>query len=200
MNMTDREKRWFDNVKKAFHDSDNLVQQGSSEERCDRCLKEMIVAVDTARRLTASLNGKDGKANNKEKFIEFLGFPCDKERQEMNLRDVDSGEVRGYTLGEAIYAIRCVMVHENENLNVAENVDHHILLDWSRRSSRNLGVLRADGVFVANGFCIWEILREKLASFITGIDAMIDFQTKGTFSITCCPELGSIQPDRTPRD
>ena len=69
LNMTDVERRWLDNIKKAFHESDQALQSGRHE---DRCLEELFKAIDTAKTLRRSLRGEDtsGK-DNKKRFIEF---------------------------------------------------------------------------------------------------------------------------------
>jgi len=130
MSMTDRERRWLDNIKKAFHESDQALHKPE-----DRCLQELLKAIDTAKTLRMSLRGEDiPRQHNKARFIEFLGLEIPAARAggpQFELLDPRSGSSRKSTLGEIIYEIRCMMLHENENLNVEENVDHHILLDWS---------------------------------------------------------------------
>jgi hypothetical protein len=87
------------------------------------------------------------------------------------------------------------MIHENENLNVEENTDYHILLDWSVRNPYYSGRIE-DGKFVCNGFFLWNRLRQVLAKFITGIEATISFAQTGSCSMSIEPELGSIRPER----
>jgi hypothetical protein len=195
LSMTDQEKRWFDNVKKAFYDSDVAMQSGIAE---DKCLEELFKGIDTAKTLRRSLRGEDvSSRDNKKRFIEFLAltvpaFRPDMRKIELRLRN--TGELRPYTLGEIVYAIRC-MVHENENLNAKEDVDYHILLDWSARNPQFFAELK-DGQYVINGFFQWERLRQMLSTFITIIQSKIDFAEKGTFSISISPDIGSIKPQR----
>lgn len=88
---------------------------------------------------------------------------------------------------------------ENENLDLAEDVDYHILLDWSHPNPQFAVTIR-DGIFVCNGYFIWNRLREVVAKFITGIGSFIAFANNAaSFSVSCRPELGSIAPDRRPR-
>src|SRR5271157_3196283 len=54
--MTGQEKRWLDNVRKDFHESDTVLQAGTPQ---DRCLEELFKAVDTAKTLRRSLRGED---------------------------------------------------------------------------------------------------------------------------------------------
>lgn len=195
--MNDREKRWFDNVKKAFNESDRALQSGSPE---DECLAELFKAIDTAKTLQRSLRGEDDShSQNKKRFIDFLGLEIPMARPgesewELTLK---SGEMKKYHFGEIVYAIRC-MVHENENLNVAEDVDYHILLDWSQ-THPHIFANQINGTFVCNGYFLWNRLRQVMAKFITGIDGMISFATTGSFSISIEPDLGAIAPERKPR-
>ena len=109
----------------------------------------------------------------------------------------ENDEPRKYNFGEIVYAIRC-MVHENENLNVAEDVDYHILLDWSQPYPY-VFAKTVDGKFICNGYFLWNRLRQVLAKFITGIDGMISFARSGSFSITIHPDMGAIAPERKQR-
>ncbi|NOY42474.1 MAG: hypothetical protein GXP26_11635 [Planctomycetes bacterium] len=195
--MTDREKRWLDNVKKAFQQSDLALQSGTPE---DECLAELFKAIDTAKTLRRSLRGEDAShSQNKKRFIEFLGLeiPMARPGESEWTLVLKDGSTKSYHFGEIVYDIRC-MVHENENLNVAEDVDHHILLDWSQPHPQ-IFANQINGTFVCNGYFLWNRLRQVLAKFITGIDGSISFATNGSFSITIEPEMGSIAPERKPR-
>jgi len=197
--MTDQERRWFDNVKKAFYESDHALKSGTPE---DRCIEELFKAVDTAKTLRRSLRGDDtSHRDNKKRFIEFLGLEIPMARpggSEFELRETESGQLRKFTFGEIVYAIRC-KIHENENLNVAEGVDYHVLLDWSIPQPAVFAHV-LDGQFVCNGYFLWNRLREVLSKFITCLDAMIAIANDAsTFSITIRPEIGSVIPDKKRR-
>jgi len=197
--MTYRERRWLDNVKKAFYESDRALQSGHPE---DRCLEELFKAVDTAKTLRRSLRGEDvSHHDNRKRFIEFLGLEIPSARPDghaVELLKRETGKLRKFTLGEIIYEIRC-MVHENENLNVDEDVDYHILLDWSKRHPDYFAVMR-NGTYVCNGYFIWNRLREILSKFVTGIDGMIAIASNASsISVTIRPEIGSITPERKRR-
>jgi hypothetical protein len=195
--MNDREQRWFDNMKKAFHHSDQALQSGSPE---DECLAELFKAIDIAKTLRRSLRGEDvSHHQNKQRFIDFLGLEIPMARPgesewELTLK---TGGTKKYHFGEIVYDIRC-MIHENENLNAAEDVDYHILLDWSQPHPY-IFANQINGTFVCNGYFLWNRLRQVMAKFITGIDGMISFATNRSFSITIEPEMGSITPERRPR-
>lgn len=197
--MTDKERRWLDNVKKAFFESDLALKNDTPE---DRCLEELLKAIDTTKTLRRSLRGEDCSARkNKKRFVEFLGLEIPAARPgglELELFDRETGQLRKFTFGEIVYAIRC-MIHENENLNAAEAIDYHVLLDWSVRSPAAFAEVR-NGTFVCNGYFLWNRLREVLAKFITGIEAMIAFaKDPSFFSMTCQPDIGSIRPLRKKR-
>lgn len=198
-NMSKQEQRWFDNVKKAFHRSDQSMESGQPE---DECLAELFKAVDTAKKLRRSLRGENtSNSNNRKQFIEFLGLeiPSAQPGQpELELYDKRTGELRKLTLGEIIYEIRC-MIHENENLNIEEDIDYHILLDWSHRNPIYPAYV-SNKIFVFNGFFIWNRLREVIAKFITVIDAYNAMANNENGCITINPELGSIKPTRRQRE
>ena len=109
----------------------------------------------------------------------------------------NTGKLEWLKFGEVVYAIRC-MIHENENLNAAEQVDHHILIDWTDRN-RQYFFRRENDRLICNGFTLWNRLREILSLFITGIEGEICFSQRESFSITTRPEVGSIRPLRRPR-
>jgi hypothetical protein len=197
-NMSAREKRWLDNIKKAFHESDRAFQGGTPE---DRCLEELFKAIDTAKTLRRSLRGEGTSGrHNKQRFIEFLGLeiPAAGPHGAKNVwKKGGSDEQVQLSLGEIIYDIRC-MIHENENLSYAEDVDYHILIDWSDPTARHPGEVK-DGKFICNGFFLWNRLRQVLSKFITGIEAAISWVQQGRFSMTISPKPGSIRPSRTKR-
>jgi hypothetical protein len=146
--------------------------------------------------LKRSLRGEDtSHYNNRDRFIEFLGLeiPCARPGSSgFKLRDTESGTLREYTLGEIIYDIRC-MIHENENLNAAEDVDYYILLDWSVRNPIYFAEV-VNGRLLCNGFFLWNRLREVLSKFITGVESMISLAKQQSFCITIRPEIGAIRP------
>jgi len=195
LNMTEQEKRWLDNIKKAFYVSDLALTSGTPE---DVTLEALFKAIDTAKTLRRSLRGEDTSFHeNKKRFIEFLGLeiPCASAgTPHFHLRKRGTGNLRGFTFGELVYAIRC-MIHENENLNAAEGIDYHILVDWSVRNTLTLGNL-VNEQFVINGWFLANRLREVLAKFITGVEGTVAFAEHRSCSISCRPPIGSIVSDR----
>jgi hypothetical protein len=202
LTMSEQELRWFDNVKKAFYESDRAYIEGRAH---DHCFPEFCKAIDTAKTLRRSLCGEDmSPRDNKKRFVEFLNFELPSPESgglQVHLVDARSGSSVTYSFAELVYDIRC-MVHENENLNAAEAPNYHILLDWSQPHGYRFGSI-VDGRLTCNGHMVWGRLREILAKFITGIDEMIAHarmvagDQEGSFSITIAPPLGSVRPGRT---
>lgn len=199
--MSEQELRWFDNVKKAFYESDFAYKEGRA---ADRCMPELCNAVDAAKTLRRSLLAEDVSPKyNKKRFLEFLNFELpspDKGGFQVNLIDSRTGKPVSYSFAELVYDIRC-MIHEYENLNAAEGPKYHILLDWSQPHAYYFGSI-ADGRLTCNGHMVWWRLRQIMAKFITGLDATIKHaklvagDLEGSISITIEPPLGSIRPER----
>ena len=195
LSMTDREKRWLNNVKKAIYQCDIALQSGENVR--DRCFPELCNAVDTAKTLHRSLRDmKCSTKDNKKRFIDFLGGvdPAEGGYQSGALKDARTGREVTYTFAGVVYAIRC-MIHENENLNASEQPDYHILLDWDE--SPRSGVFAkqyADERVVLNAGIVLNLLRQRLAKFVTSIDTMIAFHESGAFNVTIEPPLASIKP------
>lgn len=192
--LTPSEERLLDNVKKAFHDSDNYHTEG----RVEDSMEPMCRAIDAAKTLRRSLRGEDtGPNENAKRFKEFLALEIPAAQPDVfqvELIDARTGNTRMYSLADLVYAIRC-KTHENENLNKAENPDYHILLDWSTPGPYG-GVIK-DGRITLNGHFIWGRLREVMSKFITVIDAMIGVaRGDDHISMTIQPPLGSVRPTR----
>lgn len=202
LKMSEQELRWFDNVKKAFYESDRAYTEGRAH---DICMPELCKAIDTAKTLLRSLRGENASSrdDNKKRFVEFLNLELPSPESgglQVSLVHARTGETKSYSFAGLVYDIRC-MVHENENLNAAEAPDYHILLDWSQPRGYFGSV--TDGRLTCNGHMLWERLRQILAKFVTGIDGMIAIariqngEREGTFSITSEPPLGSVRFTRT---
>lgn len=194
LRMTPQERRWLDNIKKAFYDSDCDYAEGHPE---DRCLQELCIAIDTAKTLRRSLRGEDtSPTDNRARFLEFLNLeipPPKRGGTVIELLDARSGKKRTYSLPELVYDIRC-MVHENENLNVEERTDYHILIDWKKGDRSVFGYV-AEGRLVCNGNGLWRRLRQVLAGFITGVEGMIALASQKSGGITIEPPICSLLPD-----
>lgn len=191
--MTDQERRWFNNIKKAIWEADKSYMEGRPE---DRSFEEMCKAVDTAKTLRRSLLGlcqtNDG---NKKLFTEFLDFELprpEKGGMDLTLFDMRTQKPVKYSFSQLIYAIRC-MVHENENLNAAERPDFHVLLDWTIDPDDRCGGLLGNGSVTLNARGIWLRLREVVTKFVWGLEAMMAIQQEQSFEMS--RDLGAIRPD-----
>lgn len=193
--LSKQELRWFRNIKKAFYESDLAYKSGSPE---DRCFEELFKAIDTAKTLRRSLRGEDwSNKDNKKRFIEFLNLEipvCNACEDGFRLVDLRTEKEVNLELSNLIYLIRC-MVHENENLNVAEYPDYHILLDWNWTERNECTGLIKDSTLRLNARFYWKRLRQVVAKFINGIESEIN-NHRGImiFDTTCDPPLCSIRP------
>ena len=195
VNMTPQEMRWFDNMKKAFLKSDQAITNGTFD---DDCLEQQFRAIDTAKTLRRSLLGEPvDDQDNKRRFIHFINLEIptpDRGGLDIELADSRTLKTKRYSFAELVYAIRC-MIHENENLNVTEGTDYHILIDWTKPRSGGFGHIESKR-FVCNGFILANRLREILAKFVTGIDGLRAFEQGQGFMVTISPPMGSINPTR----
>jgi hypothetical protein len=195
LNMTDQERRWLNNVKRALYDSDQSLLSGNPQEHC---MEELCKGLDAAKTLRRSLRGEDiSPKHHKQRFLEFvhLDVPAPTNgKNEMALFDARSNKVEMYSFGKLVYAIRCMAIHENENLDASERPDYHIRLDWNMCAPQQwLGIIE-DGKVTLNARTMSQRLREILAKFITGIEGMIGFAEGRGFKTTVDPPLGSIRP------
>lgn len=192
--MTDQERRWFSNIKKAIFEADTAYMEGRPE---DRCFEEMCKAVDTSKTLRRSILGvgqtKDG---NKKIFTEFLDFELptpEKGGMNLTLFDTRTQARVHYSFSQLIYAIRC-MVHENENLNAEEQPDFHVLLDWRMHPNDRCGGVLGNGTVTLNARGTWMRLREVVTKFVWGLEAMMAIQQEQSFDMS--RDLGTIHPDK----
>jgi hypothetical protein len=194
LKMSDQEKRWLNNIKKALYESDKAYSGGNA---ADHCFEQLCKAVDTAKTLRRSLRGEDTSSKeNKKRFMEFLDCEVPTaERGGLNfpLIDARQGTPVNYTFSGLIYAIRC-MVHENENLNAAEQPDYHVLIDWSQPNKDHIAEL-VNGQLVINGHFFWIRLRQVLAKWITRIQLVIDVSAGRSWSTHIDVPLMSILPE-----
>lgn len=197
--MTHLERRWFDNVKKAFADSDHDFE---TNRMADDCIETLFKGVDAAKILRLSLLDTEGdlRRNNRARFIEFLELEIpspNKNGRRIDLKDARTGQTLDLSISEILYEIRC-MIHENENLNESEPVDYHLLLRWWEDGERFIAS-HENGRVVINAKLLWRRLREILSKFITGIEAWEARAKNQGFRMTIRPELGSIQPTHRAR-
>lgn len=199
LSMVDQEKRWMDNLKKAFYESDVAYTNGTA---VDNAFPAISKAVDVASTLALSRQQPaegwepPSTRNNKHKFIAFLHSEipdADDNGVDLTLIDARSKEPVRFNFGGIVYTIRC-MVHENENLNADERPDYHLSLDWNIPRHGLLGILR-DGRLTCNAKFVWWTVREVLANFILGTEMFMAYERgERSFSLSSNPELKSIFP------
>lgn len=195
LNMSPQEERWFENIKKAVYDSDMAIINGTPHERC---IEELVKAVDVAKNLRESLQGQPvSKGRQKERFIEFIELEVPSPEQggmKIPLTHSETGKVEGYSFAKLVYDIRCMIVHENDNLDASSKPNYHICLDWTMNPRSGFFGSVTNGTLSCSGGFIAMRLREILAKFVTGVQSTITFHTEHRFEITIRPPLGSIRP------
>ena len=197
--MVAQERRWMDNLKKAFHESDVAYTNGTA---ADNAFPAICKAIDVAATLRVSLQNPvhpwepPSAQSNKRKFISFLHAEipdADANGVDITLVDARTQRPVQYNFGGIVYAIRC-MIHENENLNADENPDYHVTLAWNIPRYGLLGTV-CDGRLTCNANAIWWRVREVLAKFILGTEMFMAYERgDNSFSISCAPALRSIHP------
>lgn len=197
VDMSEQEKRWFNNIKKSFYESDMAFKSGHPE---DRCFVALCQAIDTAKTLRRSLRGESTDGNkNRQRFIEFLNLEIPESMNKIELFDSRKQKAVPFSLVEMIYDIRCIMIHENENLNHAEKPEYHFHLDWSKgQESHILGRITEDRRVILNAQVVWNRIREILLKFISWIDSVFALHNgQSSFHIGIDFPLGSIRPDHS---
>ncbi|MEQ1828249.1 MAG: hypothetical protein ABL921_19980 [Pirellula sp.] len=201
--MHKNELRLASNFRKAIYDSDIAFQ---SNRRVDDAFPGICKAVDVGSRLYATLQVQAGTSDvnlsgsNKHRFISFFHAEIpdsDENGISVVLMDSRTSKMEHYSMGKIAYAIRC-MIHENENLNVAEKPDYHILLDWSMRGDNLFGHLK-DNRLVLNARLIWMRIREMLVKFLLVLEMPFEQKAGETyFDVFRYETIGSLDntPDR----
>lgn len=197
--MNPQERRWMDNLKKAFYESDVAYTNGTE---VDYAFPAICKAVDVAAILRLSLQGSahpwvpPSVKNNKQKFESFLHLEIpDSESKGLDITLIDARTQKAvnYSFGALVYAIRC-MVHENENLNADERPDFHIVLNWNIPRHGPMGTTY-DGRLDCNARAIWWRVREVLAKFILGTEMLMAYERGDRkFRSSWDPVLKSIHP------
>ena len=195
LNMSAQEDRWFENIKKAIYDSDMTIINGTAQERC---IEELVKAIDAAKNLRDSLRGKPlTNGRQKERFIEFIELEVPSPENggmSIPLQHSRTGQIENYSFAKLVYDIRCMIVHENDNLDALGKPNYHIQLDWQLDPRMQFFGSVANGTLTCSGGFIAMRLREVLAKFVTGIQSTITLHTEHRFEISIRPPLGSIRP------
>ena len=199
VSMAQQERRWLDNARKAFHDSDILYQSGRPEEGS---IQLLCIAVELSAKLRDALMDTTPAAMKSRKtFLAFVDTDIP--------RPEDGGlaiAIDGWgwhrkpetpmSFADMLYEIRCAYAHEYDNLNAAESPGKSVAIDWSGSLGSAFGAVQGGNQFVVDGHQLWHRLRGLMAKFLTGIEAYEGVATKTGFSITVSPALGTIRNAR----
>jgi hypothetical protein len=194
--MTAKEKRWLDNARKAFHDSDMLYQAGRPE---DGSIQLLCIGVELATKLHKSLAGEGVSTDqSRRNFVGFVDMEIPRPEDGglaigIAVRDDATGEFVPMSFARLLYEVRCAYAHEYDNLDAAEYPGHRLTIDWSGSLGPFFGRMVGEERFVINGQQLWQRLRELLAKFLTGIAGYECFAARQSFSITVNPALGAIR-------
>src|SRR5258708_5562516 len=92
--MSEQERRWLDNIKKALFDGDQAYTAGRPE---DHCFDALCKGIDTAKTLRRSLRGEDWSSkDNKARFTEFLNIEIPGFQHDIVLFDARQGRDVSY--------------------------------------------------------------------------------------------------------
>lgn len=194
--MTAKERRWLDNARKAFHDSDMLYQAGRPE---DGSIQLLCIGVELAMKLRTSLADETvATKQSRKNFVGFVDLEIPRPEDgglaiEIAVKDDATGELVPMSFARLLYEVRCAYAHEYDNLDAAECPQHRLTIDWSGSLGPFFGRMVGEERFVINGQQLWQRLRELLAKFLTGIAGFECFASHRPFSITGSPALGTIR-------
>jgi hypothetical protein len=193
--MDENECRLLDNVRKAIATCD--IDE-STIRREDTCVEALLKGVDAASKLRIHLTGGISPGNRKA-FTDFLelAIPAAKDSSAtFSLYDRRKQKPVTVSVSDAIYEVRCLSLHENDNLDESEGVRHMIRLRWNVYSEKFICLSEQGDYIVINALLLMRRLREILSLFVTSIDSIMNASEKGQVSFSICPEKGSIQPVR----
>lgn len=196
LSMDKAELRLLDNAKRALHDCDILVKAERIE---DCCIEILLKGLDAARKLRQKFTGRTTEQYNRTYFIALLETSIPSPAQSgatFEIRSTKTGAIVPRSVSEIIYdEVRCLMIHENDNLNEAEleGINHPVKLRWGV-PTEDFVLSHDNGVMVINGMLLLRRLREILSHFITSVEAIKSFAETGKATITVNPPIGSIKP------
>ena len=194
--MDKAELRLLENAKKGLADCDALV---GTEWMEDYCIDKLLKGLDAARKLRQKLSGKTAERFNRTCFVALLETsipPAAQSGVTFKVRNTKTGIVEPRSVSQIIYdEVRCLIVHENENLNETEleGINHPVKLRWGVLTEE-IVLAHENDLMIINGLLLLRRLREVLSHFITSIEATISFAQTGKASISICPPIGSIKP------
>lgn len=187
--MSPEEERLLQNVEKAIWSCDADI---NTTRQKDACIPTLLNGIDAAAKLRGSLAGTIG-LNNQETFVEFLETAIPTANMSGTVLTLFSRRNKKeiiISISQLIYQIRCIVVHENENLDEAEGVTHMVRLRWEAHSGDLICLCEPTDYVIVNAFTLMKRLREILSLFVSGLKSMKTARETGKVSFSINLELG----------
>lgn len=181
--MSPNEERLLQNVEKAIRACDEDINTARQK---DTCIPSLLNGIDAAAKLRSSLVGTTS-LNNQETFVAFLetAIPTAIESgTELELFSRHQKKQITISVSKTIYQIRCIVVHENENLDEAEGVTHMVRLRWEAHSGDFICLCEPTDYVVVNALTLMRRLREILSLFVSGLKSMKNANETGKISLS----------------
>lgn len=181
--MSPEEERLLLNIEKAIRACDadiNTVRQKES------CILSLLNGIDAAAKLRGSLAGTT-ILNNQETFVSFLETAIPTaimSGKEFTLLSRRKNKEITISISQLIYQIRCILVHENENLDEAEGVTHMVRLRWEAHTGDFICICEPTDYVVVNALTLMRRLREILSLFVSGLKSMKTAKETGKVSFS----------------
>ena len=169
--MSPEEERLLHNVEKAIWACDADINTARQKETC---IPSLLNGIDAAAKLRGSLAGATS-LNNQETFVAFLetAIPtASKSGTELKLFSRRIKKEITISISQLIYQIRCILVHENDNLDEAEGVTHMVRLRWEAHSGDFICLCEPTDYVVVNAHTLMRRLREILSLFVSGLKTL----------------------------
>jgi hypothetical protein len=189
MKMSPEEERLLQNVEKAIWSCDADI---NTTRQKDACIPTLLNGIDAAAKLRASLAGTTS-LNNQEAFVAFLETAIPTANMSGTVLTLFSSRNKkeiNISISQLIYQIRCIVVHENENLDEAEGVTHMVRLRWEAHSGDFICLCEPTDYVVVNALTLMRRLREILSLFVSGLKSMKTASETGKVSFSINLELG----------
>jgi hypothetical protein len=181
--MSPNEERLLENVEKAIRACDIEVKTARQK---DTCIPTLLNGIDAAAKLRGSLAGTTS-ITHQENFVAFLeaAIPTSIESgTELKLFSRHRKKQITISVSQIIYQIRCIAVHENENLDEAEGVTHMVRLRWESHADEFICLCEPNDYVVVNALTLMRRLREILSLFVSGLKSMKNANETGKISLS----------------
>jgi hypothetical protein len=187
--MTGQQLRSLNNIKRAVSQCDSAILADSAR---DESLASLCRGIEAAQKLRRSLLGESDssiKKNSKKHFIDFIELTFPTKVVAVYGNPPHPTALLHPRYSEIVYEIRCKAVHENENLDAAQNPGCKIQVSWDLPEDYG-GQTIGETHYVNGKMLVWR-LRGMLATFVMSLDSI----RSGIININLYPPIGSIRPD-----